>query len=190
MKLKRLRFSHRPLLFTFFAVSLAAGAYLLLWAPLASAQFERLSNPAALSLESPLSSVAATNEQIISIPALGITEIIHEGSTEKTLDRGVWRAPYTSTPAQRGNTVLAGHRTLNYVRPGIFFHFDKLTLNDDIVVQWHGRQFHYRVTKIFVVPSSAIEITKPTPDPRLTLYTCTPIWTSAQRLVVQAELVE
>lgn len=190
MKLKRLRFSRTGLLLALFGMSLLAVSYLALWAPVTSARFERLDAPKIP--VSPLPAVPAvqTSEQIISIPVLGINETIHDGATEQTLDKGVWRMPQTSTPDKAGNTVLAGHRTLNYSRPGIFFHFDKLAAGDDILIQWHGQRYHYRVAKIFTVPPSAIEITRPTSVATLTMYTCTPVWTSAKRLVVQAELVQ
>ena len=37
-----------------------------------------------------------------------------------------------------------------------------------------------------VVEKTAVEIESPTEDDILTLYTCTPLWSSSKRLVVQA----
>ena len=42
---------------------------------------------------------------------------------------------------------------------------------------------------MFVVDPTQIEIEAPTDDPILTLYTCTPVWTAAQRLIVRSKLV-
>jgi LPXTG-site transpeptidase (sortase) family protein len=51
---------------------------------------------------------------------------------------------------------------------------------------WEGKEYLYEVTETKVVEATAVEIEAPTKDKQLTIYTCTPIWTAKQRLVVIA----
>lgn len=119
------------------------------------------------------------------IPRLGMTEKILEGDGVDTVNQGVWRRPNTSMPAKGSNTVLVGHR-FTYDGASVFYHLDKVAVGDEIQVIWNGSVTSYRVAETKVVPATAIEIEEPTKDERLTLYTCTPIWTAVDRLVVVA----
>lgn len=119
------------------------------------------------------------------IPRLGMTEKILEGDSIDTVNQGVWRRPATSTPAKGGNTVLVGHR-FTYDGASVFYHLDKVAVGDEIQIIWNGSVTSYRVAETKVVPATAIEIEEPTEDERLTLYTCTPIWTAVDRLVLVA----
>ena len=51
-----------------------------------------------------------------------------------------------------------------------------------------GRPFTYKVTDMFVVNPDAMWITEQSPGHTLTIFTCHPIGSSAQRLVVRATL--
>ncbi len=127
---------------------------------------------------------------MISIPAVGIEAPIVEGEDEDALSRGAWRRPLSSTPDNGGNTVITGHR-FQYLPPNnmTFYHLDKVREDDKIFVYWDGMQYDYVVTDIFVVEPSQVEIEENTAKPRLTLYTCTPLWTAQKRLVIIAEPV-
>jgi sortase A len=122
------------------------------------------------------------------IPALGMKEQIHGGGME-ALRKGVWHIPKTSTPDKQSNTVLVGHR-FTYSGQAVFYHLDKVKVNDPIVVKWQGRTYVYEVKNILVVPPTAVEVEAPTKEPRLTIYTCTPLLTAKYRLVIQADLKE
>lgn len=121
------------------------------------------------------------------VPALAMSELIYEGPGEDTLGKGIWHLPDTSSPDKAGNTVLAAHRHTTS-GPGVFYHLNKLKTGDDIYMYWQERRFHYTVQKTEVVPATAVEVQAPTADARLTLYTCTPLWTFTDRLVVVAKL--
>jgi sortase A len=127
---------------------------------------------------------------MIAIPAVGIEAPIVEGEDEDALSRGAWRRPLSSTPDEGGNTVITGHR-FQYLPPNnlTFYHLDKAREDDKIFVYWDGMQYDYVVTDIFVVEPSQVEIEENTAEPRLTLYTCTPLWTAQNRLVIIAEPV-
>lgn len=123
------------------------------------------------------------------IPKLALDQPIHQGASPKLLNKGVWARPNTSTPPQAGNTVLTGHR-FTYDGPATFYSLDKLTVGDRIVIYWQGKEYAYKITETKVVPATAVEIETPTKDPRLTVYTCTPIWSAKDRLVVIAKPYE
>lgn len=132
-------------------------------------------------------------EAIGATPRLAISRLefdqeIHEGTSLSTLNKGIWRRPNSSTPARGGNTVIVGHRFYNS-RPAIFYHLDKVKVGDTITVDWDHARYYYQVSRVLVVSPSTGSIEADTSDPLLTLYTCTPLWSAAQRLVIQANLV-
>jgi sortase A len=131
-----------------------------------------------------------TDEKRLLIPSIGVDSPIIEGADDSALDRGAWLIPGTSTPDQGGNTVISGHR-FKYLPPNntTFYLLDKLKRGDDIEVQWNEKLYHYRVTNSRDVQPEQVEILDNTTDARLTLFTCTPILSTARRLVVTAELV-
>lgn len=133
--------------------------------------------------------VPAPTENTLVIPRLLMQETVYDGSSASVLSRGIWRRPQTSDPNKGSNTVLVGHR-FTYTDPAVFYHLDKVQSGDEIVLYWKQTKYVYEVTRVFVVPATAVEIEAPTNEPLLTLYTCTPIWSAKDRLVVQAKLKE
>lgn len=123
------------------------------------------------------------------VPGIQVNEEVLEGAEIDVLwNGGVWRRPKTSTPDQGGNTVMVAHR-FSYSDPSTFFHLDKVQQNDVFAVWWEGKEYLYEVFEVSEVPATAIEIEANTDEPILTLYTCTPVWTAVNRLVVKANLV-
>lgn len=123
----------------------------------------------------------------IVIPAIGVDMPIIEGRDDSALDRGSWLRPNTAKPGEVGNTVLTAHR-FSYLSGGrSFYNLDKLDEGDEIIVHWGGKEYRYTAKQEFVVTPDQIEIEAPTANTQLTLYTCTPLWTSSKRLVVVAE---
>lgn len=123
------------------------------------------------------------------IPALGMSQAIHEGQYASTLSKGVWHRPATSTPDKQSNTVLSGHR-FTYSGKSVFYYLDKIKVGDPVYVYWDGKQYHYEVTQLLEVSPDAGSIEDATNEPRLTIYTCTPLWSAKNRLVIQAKLIE
>ncbi len=121
------------------------------------------------------------------IPKLGLSEVIYEGGSEQ-LSKGVLRRSQTSTPDIGSNTVLVGHR-FTYSQKGVFYHLDKLNVGDMISVHWEIDKFDYQVTEILTVSPESVYIEDPTENNILTIYTCTPLWTAKERLVVRAKLL-
>jgi sortase A len=106
----------------------------------------------------------------------------------KTLDKGIWRWPRSSTPDKGGNTVFIGHR-FTYTNPrGVFYFLNKIKLSDEIGVFWNNKKYLYKVTSVSQVPPNDTAIEDNTPQPELTLFTCTPLWLPKDRLVIVANL--
>ena len=113
-----------------------------------------------------------------------------EGVDAQTLKRGPGHYPDTALPGGRGNFAVAGHRT-TYGAP--FYDLDQLRPGDEVHVQDRsGRTWVYEVTEIEVVLPEDTWVIGPDPHsrglPMLTLTTCYPRFSDAQRLVVFAEL--
>jgi sortase A len=114
---------------------------------------------------------------------------VYDGASSTTLRKGVWHRPKTSDPTKGSNTVMAGHR-FTYKNPeGVFYNLDKIKVDDSIVLYWQGKKYTYKVVATFVVTPDRIDVEAPTKDPRLTLYTCTPLWNPKFRLIIQADPV-
>ena len=125
----------------------------------------------------------------ITIPAMLLDQPILEGrDTYAVLNKGILHWSGSSTPDKGGNTVLVGHRFTYTVPKGVFYQLDKVHVGDSIGITWNSRNYRYRVTNIKTVPPSDTSILRPTTNPSLTMYTCTPLWHPKQRLVVIAEL--
>lgn len=126
-------------------------------------------------------------ENTLVIPKIGVDTKIVEGATEAALYKGVWRIPSGSSPEFGGNTVLTGHR-FQYRPPNntTFYLLDKLTEGDEIIVFWNQKKYQYRVAETKVVANNDFSIQSATVDARITLYTCTPIFSTTKRLVVIA----
>lgn len=132
----------------------------------------------------------APKDNRLVLPSIHIDEPIVVGDDPQNIHKGVWHRPNTSTPEKGSNTVLVGHRWDYGQSSSVFYNLDKVVVGDLFAIWWEGKEYVYRVTENKIVEPSAIEVEDPTDKPIATLYTCTPIWTAKQRLVVVAELVE
>jgi sortase A len=123
----------------------------------------------------------------LEIPDIGIDAYVVEGTDTSALAEGPGHYPETPTPGEAGNVGIAGHRTMY----GAVFHdLDQLAAGDVIRTYTTSRSATYRVVEVIVVDPSQVDVVAPTEGSRLTLTTCHPIGSAAQRLVVVAELVE
>lgn len=133
-------------------------------------------------------------QNVLSIPKIGVNSNILEGNTLDVLNvyEGVWREPGSSTPLVAGNMVLAGHR-FQYLPPNTntFYNLEEMIIGDDIYIHWQGKTFWYKVYDTKLVNPDQIEVRNPDPNlvREITLYTCTPLYTSDKRFVVKANLI-
>jgi LPXTG-site transpeptidase (sortase) family protein len=114
--------------------------------------------------------------------------IVESRSEEYGLSKGAWRVPESSTPDKGGNTVITGHR-FKYLPPNnlTFYLFHELEVGDPVSVLWLGEEYYYKITETKVVPATAVSIMDPSNEPKITLFTCDPIYSTKNRLVVIAE---
>lgn len=135
-----------------------------------------------------VSKTTAVNKIIIS--KIGVDMKIVEGSSESALYQGAWRLPGTSRPNLGGNTVISAHRYL-YRPPSkrTFYNLDKLEIGDKFKILWQGEEYQYQVKEIKIVEPGQVEILNQTRESIVTLFTCTPLFTSEKRLVVIGSLI-
>ena len=117
--------------------------------------------------------------------------IINEKNETKALAKGAWLIPGTARPGGKigyNNTVISAHRYMYTSGPKTFYNLDKVKIGDTISVMWNGKTFNYIVSDTAVVKPSAVYILSPTKKQVLTLFTCTPVFTTKNRLVVRAVL--
>src|SRR3954468_18052902 len=132
---------------------------------------------------------------LLRVPRLGedYSRVVVEGVSHADLQKGPGHYPDTALPGAVGNSVISGHRT-TYGAP--FSSADELRQGDLIDVQVRYRTYHYRVTATRIVSPDAREVLLPVPDRPgvvaedrlLTLTTCNPRYSAAQRLIVFAQM--
>jgi sortase A len=122
---------------------------------------------------------------LIEIPKIDVTKAVVEGVGTEDLKKGPGHYPGTPMPGQAGNAAIAGHRT-TYGAP--FGGLDELNPGDPINVTTTDGKFRYEVDHTDIVSPSEVSVLDPTADNRLTLTTCNPKFSAAQRLIVVARL--
>lgn len=123
----------------------------------------------------------------IVIPSIEVDDVMFEGVLRDTLKKGPGHMPGTPLPGQPGNAVVSGHRT-TYGRP--FYNLDALEPGDRIEVETAVGTHVYEVRRTLIVLPTDVYVTEQLPGAWLTLTTCHPRFSAAERLVIQAELVE
>lgn len=131
----------------------------------------------------------APAQNTLAIPKLDMREEVYGGINQQALNNGIWHLPHSSSPDKGGNTVMAGHR-FTYDGNAVFYNLDKVSVNDNITLYWQGKRYDYAVTAINVVPPTDGRLVADTEEPTLTIYTCTPLWSAKDRLVITAKLAE
>jgi LPXTG-site transpeptidase (sortase) family protein len=129
------------------------------------------------------------SENRIVIPSAFIDEAIVEGNDLSVIDNGgAWRKNlWVESPEEQGNTIIVGHR-FTYQNPeGAFYHLDKVKTGDSIILFWNQKRLDYIVKEIKIVPDTEISVENDRGERELTIYTCTPLLTATDRLVVIAK---
>ena len=124
----------------------------------------------------------------IKIPALGLDTVVVEGITPSALRAGAGHYPQTPLPCEQGNVSIAGHRT-TYGRP--FGNVDQLKPGDTIELTTPIGGCVYQVARDpYVVAPTDLGVIDPTGERSLTLTTCHPKGSAAQRLIIRATWVK
>ncbi len=123
----------------------------------------------------------------IAIPKLDLDWMIVEGIDLKFLRQGPGHIPQTALPGQPGNAVLSGHRTTNGAP---FLDLDLLEPGDIIEVETLTGTHTYSVVESQIVKPKGVWVTTQWEGAWLTLTTCNPKYSAAERLIVFAELID
>ena len=125
----------------------------------------------------------------ILINSIEVEGNVYEGLDSHTMNKGFWHFPASSFPGQQGNMVIIGHRYLKLPpNKDTFFNLDKVKIGDRIEVVQNDNTYTYIVTENKVVEKNDISVLADYSDWRITLITCSPLWTSKQRLVIVGKL--
>ncbi len=124
---------------------------------------------------------------VIRIPSIGLDRVLFGGVSRNTLTQGPGHMPWTPVPGQPGNAVVSGHRT-TYGAP--FLDLDQLAPGDMIEVETAIGVHRYTVRDTIIVLPTEVWVTDHKPGAWLTLTTCNPKFSAAERLIVRAEMTE
>ena len=126
----------------------------------------------------------------ISIPALRIDAA---GVFDRGLDssHAMQIAPGYAVTRYEGSAFFGASNTVLYahddIEGGIFGKLGDLRAGDQVVVQVGASKLTYVISAApTVVPPGELSILAPTSQPRLTLFTCTPLWRDDHRIYVTA----
>ncbi|WMJ22982.1 class D sortase [Paludicola sp. MB14-C6] len=126
-------------------------------------------------------------ETVLSIPKINFQMPVIKDATKAHLNVSISSINGTAKPWEKGNYVIAGHRSLRYGR-----HFNRLNevaVNDEIIVfDMKNNEYHYRVNSTEIVSKREVSVLKNTKADEITLITCDPIYEKnpQNRLVVKA----
>ena len=123
------------------------------------------------------------------IDSIDVEGTVVQGVNSNSMNEGFWHFPTSVYPGQQGNSVIIAHR-YQYVPPAknTFFNLDKVRKGDEIVVRQEDNEYTYIVSDVRVVEKNDISVLQDTSEHQITLITCTPLWTSHQRLAVVGKL--
>ncbi len=147
-----------------------------------SAALERfVPNQAALPAVSPDGLIGRMEVQ-----RLGVSVVVMEGTSGKTLRRAVGHIAGTGLPGQPGNVGIAGHRD-TFFRP-----LRNIQPDDIITLTTLRGAYRYRVVSTKIVGPDNVAVLDPDGNQILTLVTCYPFYyvgSAPERFIVRAERV-
>ena len=120
-------------------------------------------------------------------PVMGLESIVVSGTAVSDLRKGPGHYTDSAALCSTGNAAIAGHRT-TYGAP--FGDIASLKFGDEIRVNTPYGNCIYTVTERFIVEPSDTWVVKDQGDNRLTLTSCHPKYSAAQRYIVVAKLTQ
>lgn len=121
----------------------------------------------------------------IDIPSIHLDMAIIQGVAATDLSQGPGHYPDTPLPGEAGNAAIAGHRT-TYLHP--FYSLTAVANGDPILITTPQGIFTYTAVSVRPVVPTDLTVIAPTTRASLTLTTCNPRYSAAQRLVLRAYL--
>jgi sortase A len=122
----------------------------------------------------------------LQVERLGVSAMVMEGISGKTLRRAVGHISGTALPGQSGNVGIAGHRD-TFFRP-----LRNIQADDIITLTTLGGEYRYRVVSTKVVSPDNVAVLDSDSHEILTLVTCYPFYflgSAPERFIVRAERV-
>lgn len=125
---------------------------------------------------------------IILIPKLGVKAGITNGTSREKLCIGPGLYENSPLPDHKGaNVCIAGHR----ITYGAWFrNVDKLKAGDYITLCFYGKNYLYKVDKVFIANKNDWSVTKPLGYSAITLTSCHPKGSAKQRIIVRGRLIK
>lgn len=117
------------------------------------------------------------------VPRLDVSVMVVEGTSGKTLRRGVGHIAGTALPGQPGNVGIAGHRD-TFFRP-----LRNIQRDDIITLTTPQGEYRYRVVSTKIVNPDNVAVLNSDGDEVLTLVTCYPFYyvgPAPDRFIVRA----
>lgn len=116
--------------------------------------------------------------------------IVESKNSEYGLSLGAWHIPGSANPESSGNMVVTGHR-FKYLPPSnlTFYLLDKIEVGDIVSVVWKDKTYYYKIRETKVVDKTDLSVEAKSDKAILTIYTCTPLYSTEKRLVVIGDLV-
>jgi LPXTG-site transpeptidase (sortase) family protein len=113
---------------------------------------------------------------------------------DKALLSGVVRHPDSASFAKAGNMLILGHSSYlpNVMNKNFqaFNGIQKMTWGDKIRVQSEGKEYIYRVQKVYQAKASEITVPFTPGKAMLTLATCNSFGSKEDRFIVEAVLID
>ena len=117
----------------------------------------------------------------ITIPGIGLSEYVVEGTDVASLRKGPGHYPDTPLPGEPGTTAIAGHRT-TYGAP--FREIDQLRRGERITIDMPDGRFVYAVERTKIVDDQDLSVLDRVRHERLVLSACHPLYSAAERIIV------
>jgi LPXTG-site transpeptidase (sortase) family protein len=129
----------------------------------------------------------------VDAPVIYDQNVVNESAFLLALHNGVVHYPNTALPGQQGNVVIFGHSSGQWWAPGnykfVFTLLDKVVIGDRIFLDYQGKRYIYKVYNTQIVQPTDLSVLNQGSSNILTLITCTPVGTSAKRLIVRAQQI-
>jgi LPXTG-site transpeptidase (sortase) family protein len=133
------------------------------------------------------------NKINVTAPVIFNQTVVNEANFLQALHSGVVHYPNTAVPGQVGNVVIFGHSSGQWWAPGsykfVFTLLNKLKVDDKIFIEYKGVRYIYKVNNTKVVLPTDLTVLNQGSGHMLTLITCTPVGTSAKRLIIEAQQI-
>ena len=130
----------------------------------------------------------------ISIPSLGIMDA-NVALKDEDLTKSLVHFPQTALPGQLGSPVIFGHSTIPtfYKKDQyktIFSNLPKVKVGSDILVNFNGQEYTYRIQKTYEVKPNELWVLRQSyNDKTIKIVTCVPPGTTLRRLIVEGSLI-